>query len=100
MTLETALLALDRIYESPGKSIIIEFQGGEPLLNFPVVRAVVEEARERSIKNGFRTEFSICSNFSSTMTREKAAFLIDNEVSVCFSLDGPEELHDANRGNG
>ena len=44
MSEDVASQILCRIAESPCENIPIEFQGGEPLLNFPVIRYVVEQA--------------------------------------------------------
>src|SRR5262245_12343105 len=43
---ETADKALDLVFRSPSAAIKIEFQGGEPLLNFPLVRHIVERAQD------------------------------------------------------
>lgn len=42
--METAEKALALVFRSPSPGIKIEFQGGEPLLNFPLIRYVVERA--------------------------------------------------------
>src|SRR4051794_24335251 len=41
MSTETAHRALDVVFRSPSQLIKIEFQGGEPLLNFGLIRDVV-----------------------------------------------------------
>jgi uncharacterized protein len=45
MSEETAGHALKIAFQSPSKRIKIEFQGGEPLLNFPLITKIVSEAR-------------------------------------------------------
>jgi sulfatase maturation enzyme AslB (radical SAM superfamily) len=45
MTTEMADKSLDFVFMSPNPAIKIEFQGGEPLLNFEMVRYVVLEAK-------------------------------------------------------
>ena len=49
-------------------------------------------ARER----GKEISFSITTN-GTLLTRETARFLRENGISVCISVDGPREIHDANR---
>jgi len=98
MTLETAIESVNRIFECPADSFIIEFQGGEPLMNFPIVKKIIEYATELSQKEKKRVEFSIISNFTDVVNEEKLRFLIAHDVSICFSLDGPKELHERNRG--
>jgi hypothetical protein len=48
MSLETARAAVDNIFQSPSPTLAIEFQGGEPLLNWPVVRFAIRYARARN----------------------------------------------------
>jgi len=46
MTNETADRAVDFMFKSPSSHLKLEFQGGEPLLNFDMVRYIVERTRE------------------------------------------------------
>jgi len=48
MDRQTAKTVVDRIFESPSKAITIEFQGGEPLLNFEVLKFVTEYAHDKN----------------------------------------------------
>ena len=69
------------------------FYGGEPLMNFDIVRksvAYVEEIFSDPV------DFAVTTN-ATMMTDEIADFLAENEFNVIVSLDGPKELHDANR---
>jgi uncharacterized protein len=52
MSLGTADLALNLMFRSPALAYTPEFQGGEPLLNFDLVRYVVLRAKERAAKAG------------------------------------------------
>ncbi len=94
MTEQTAEAALRRIAGTPAREITIEFQGGEPLMNLPVIRYITENA-ERLLR-GKRVRFTLVSNLS-LMTEETALFLREREVSVSTSLDGTRELHNRNR---
>jgi len=87
---------VDIIFKSPSKSIAIEFQGGEPLLNWPVVRFIVEYAKEKNKVEKKNLELRLVSNLSK-MDDEKLNFLVTNEVTLCTSLDGPEHIHNKNR---
>ena len=51
MSAETAERALDAVFRSPSPAIKIEFQGGEPLLNFSLIKDVVLEAERRNLAN-------------------------------------------------
>ena len=46
MTEETAMRALEMTFRSPSPHLKIEFQGGEPLLNFALIEFVVDRAKE------------------------------------------------------
>jgi len=96
MSEKTALKVLKFIFQSGGPCITIEFQGGECLLNWKVVRLITEKARE--LNKAFRKDLHICivSNLS-LMDEEKLKFLTDHDVAICTSLDGSREIHDANR---
>jgi len=98
MSKETAIETVNRIFESPSDSFIIEFQGGEPLMNFSAVKTIITYANQRAKRENKQVEYSLISNFTSIVTEEKLRFLLENNVSICFSLDGPKELHEMNRG--
>ena len=96
MTLETAKKSLDLVFKSPNKFVAIEFQGGEPLANWDVVKFVIEESTKRAKKLKKDLDLRLVSNFN-LMTQEKFEYLIKKQVSMCTSLDGPVTIHDKNR---
>jgi uncharacterized protein len=96
MTTEIAEKAVDLALRSTSPFITIEFQGGEPLVNFPVVRHVCAYASDRARQLGKALQFTMVSNFS-LMDDEKLEFLIAHRVQLCTSIDGPEALHNAQR---
>lgn len=96
MTPELAEKTVDFIFQSPNPSITIEFQGGEPLVNFPVVKHLIQYALEKNKTAGKQLEFTMVSNLA-MMDEEKLAFLLDHRVQLCTSIDGPEHLHDKQR---
>jgi uncharacterized protein len=96
MTPETARKAVDLALSSTNSFITIEFQGGEPLVNFPVVKEIIEYATERNKEIGKRLEFTMVSNFS-LLDEDKLRYLLEHKVQLCTSIDGPEELHNAQR---
>jgi uncharacterized protein len=96
MTRETAKNTVDRIFESPGRLITIEFQGGEPLLNWPVVKFIIEYAFEKNIESKKDLRMGLVTNLS-LMRNEIYDFLKAHNVSICTSLDGPEAVHNKNR---
>jgi His-Xaa-Ser system radical SAM maturase HxsB len=89
---ETARKAVELIFESPSPDIKIEFQGGEPFLNFDVMRAVVGHAEELNKSAGKHLEFVACTNLT-LVTRDQLKFCRDHGICISTSLDGPEDLH-------
>jgi uncharacterized protein len=96
MTPEIADRTVDQIFATTSPDVTIEFQGGEPLVAFEIVRRIVERARARNQTAGKRLEFTMVSNLS-LMDEEKLAWLVDHKVQICTSIDGPEHLHDKQR---
>jgi len=91
---QTAKKVLDFIWQSPGKDITIEFQGGEPLANFPIIEFFINQAKEKKGKN---VHWRIVSNLT-MMDETIASFLQKNQIfDLCTSLDGPKKVHDSNR---
>ncbi|MBU1078318.1 MAG: His-Xaa-Ser system radical SAM maturase HxsB [Spirochaetes bacterium] len=96
LDLDTAKKIVDTIFKSPSSSVAIEFQGGEPLLNWPVVKFIIKYANEKNKTEKKNMEMRLVSNFS-LMDEKKLEFLVKNSITLCTSLDGPEELHNKNR---
>ena len=94
MTIETGRKSIDIALSSPDNALTFEFQGGEPLLNFPVIRDMIEYSEEH--KGSKNIEYTIVSNFF-MLTEEIAEFLSKYRVSICTSLDGPKALQNKNR---
>jgi uncharacterized protein len=96
MSDEIAQHALRITLESPGPGIKIEFQGGEPLLNFLLIQKIVSAARVAGERVGKRIDFVIASNLA-LLTEEVLKFCKENDVLLSTSLDGPADLHNKNR---
>lgn len=91
---QTAKKVVDFAWQSPKRDITIEFQGGEPLANFPIIEFIINYAKGKKGKN---VHWRIVSNLT-MMDETIAAFLKRNRVfDVCTSLDGPKKVHDRNR---
>jgi len=96
MSEETARRALDLAFRSPAPRLKIELQGGEPLLHFERVSQIVEEAEHRAEEQDREVEVVVTSNLA-MLDDDMLAFFRDHGVSLSTSIDGPEELHNANR---
>lgn len=96
MDKETARKTVNFIFQSPSPCITIEFQGGEPLLNFEIVCYIVDYANKLNEKHKKDLLFALVTNLA-LMDDEKLDYLVKNNVGICTSLDGPVELHNKNR---
>jgi uncharacterized protein len=96
MSEETAMRAVEVALSASAPTIKIEFQGGEPLLNFELVRQITEAAEERAAACGKKVEFVIASNLA-LLTDEVLDFCRQHTVLLSTSLDGPADLHNGNR---
>ena len=96
MSEETAQRALSIALDTPSSRIKIEFQGGEPLLNFPLIEKLVAAAKAQQKRAGKHVEFVIASNLA-LLSDEILQFCKTNEVLLSTSLDGPADLHNKNR---
>ncbi|MFC1598923.1 His-Xaa-Ser system radical SAM maturase HxsB, partial [Patescibacteria group bacterium] len=97
MDLKTAKEIVDLIFKTNNNAIAIEFQGGEPILNWEVVKFITSYSREKNKLEKKDLQIRLVSNFS-LLDDPKMKFLMDNEVNFCTSLDGDEDTHNFNRG--
>ena len=95
MSFEVGKRALDFLIENSGsrKNLEVDFFGGEPLMNFQVVKDLVAYARSIEKEKGKNFRFTLTTN----------GVLIDDDViefanrechNVVLSLDGRKEVHD------
>lgn len=98
MALDTGRKAIDFLIARSGgrKHLEVDFFGGEPLLNFDVLKELVDYCRKRGD--------NACKEFSFTLTtnavlldEEVTRYLNDQNINVVLSLDGRREVHDAMR---
>lgn len=81
---------------SDAPSVKITFFGGEPLLNFEIVKEAVAYARSRGGELGKSVEFAISTN-GYLLREEVAEFLVANGFGVLVSIDGDRSAHDLHR---
>ena len=94
MTADIAKKAVDIALESPTRYLTFEFQGGEPLLNFDIVKYIVEYTEEKNESHVIN--FNIVTNLT-LFTEEMIEFFKEHKFGISTSLDGPEILHNKNR---
>lgn len=81
------------------KALTIEFFGGEPFLNFRLMKELVQWVRERTWK---RKEYKFFIDTNGTLIRDvQKEWIVENRdlVTVGISLDGNREMHNINRSN-
>lgn len=96
MSFETADRSLDMVFRSPSRAIKIEFQGGEPMLNFELIKYVVERAELINATQTRQLTFVIATNLA-VVTDEILTFCALHDIYISTSLDGPADLHNMNR---
>lgn len=95
MSLEVGKRAIDFLVENSGtrKNLEVDFFGGEPLMNFEVVKGIVKYARSIEKEKNKNFRFTLTTN----------GMLVDKDVidfankechNVVLSLDGRKEVHD------
>jgi sulfatase maturation enzyme AslB (radical SAM superfamily) len=96
MSPETALRAVRDYMDREPATCHIAFYGGEPLLEFALLKQVVLFAEDYAKRLGIKPEFSITTN--GTLLRDEIIrFLVEHAFRVMVSLDGAKESHDRYR---
>lgn len=93
---QDAMDAVERMFESSSPTLTVEFQGGEPLLAFERIRQIVERVVERNQAEQRDIQFVVTSTLHH-LSEEVLDFAHQHRIQFSTSLDGPAELHNANR---
>jgi len=95
MSYETGKHAIDFLLENSGDrpNLELDFFGGEPLMNFKVVKQIVEYARSREAEYGKKFRFTITTN-GLLLDDEKIDFINKEMSNVVLSIDGRKEVND------
>lgn len=96
MSEETAKKAIDFFvsHSSDSPSLALSFYGGEPLLRVEFIQMCIDYCKE--VGEGKTFLFNLTTN-GTLLNDEVEDFLVRNNISVMFSLDGPESVHDFHR---
>ncbi len=98
MSLETGKKALDFLVANSGNRINLEvdFFGGEPLMNWQVVKELV--AYGRSLEEPFRKKFRFTLTTNGVLLNDEVMEFVNKEMSnVVLSIDGRKEVNDRMR---
>jgi len=98
MPLEVGKKALDFLIENSGtrRNLEVDFFGGEPMLNFDVIKELVAYGREREVAFGKKFRFTLTTN-GALLSDEMHDYINENFDNVVLSLDGRPEVHDRMR---
>ncbi len=98
MPFSVAKAAIDFLLRESGKRKVLEvdFFGGEPLMNLPVIKQTVYYAKEEAAKRGKRFLFTTTTN-ALLLDDETIKFFNEEMENVVLSLDGRKEVNDAVR---
>ena len=98
MSFEVGKQALDFLVKNSGtrKNLEVDFFGGEPLVNFDVVKQLVEYARSIEKETGKHFRFTLTTN-GMLLDDDVIDFLNKEMNNVVLSLDGRKEINDAKR---
>jgi six-Cys-in-45 modification radical SAM protein len=95
MSFEVGKAALDFLMEKSGArhNLEVDFFGGEPLMNFDVVKRLVTYGKMRAIENGKSIKFTLTTN-GVLLNDDAIKYLNDEMDNVVISIDGRREIHD------
>jgi len=98
MTIGRAIELVEDYIQRSGsrRQLAVTFFGGEPLLNFPVVQAVVEHLKRRGQELDKSFGWSLTTN-GTLLTDQRVAYLVEEGFTVMVSLDGDPKRADRNR---
>ena len=98
MSYEVGKKAIDYLIANSGsrRNLEIDFFGGEPLMNFDVVKQLVEYGKEAQKPLNKNIRFTITTN-GVLLDNEKIKYINDNMHNVVLSLDGRKEVNDEMR---
>lgn len=94
MDREMAQKAVDIALQSPEQYLSFEFQGGEPLINFEMIKFIVEYAQ--SHKENHEISYTIVTNLT-LLNDEMLDFFVQHNFAISTSIDGNELVHNYNR---
>lgn len=98
MSLEVGKKALDYLIENSGnrRNLEVDFFGGEPLMNWDVVKELVKYGREKEKEYNKNFRFTLTTN--GVLLDDEVMEFVNKEMSnVVMSLDGRKEINDKMR---
>lgn len=98
MSFDVAKRAVDFLISmsGPRQHCEIDFFGGEPLLNWDVVKQTVEYIESIQEKHGKIFKLTLTTN-GMLLTQDKIDYVNEHNMSLVLSLDGREDVHNSMR---
>lgn len=98
MSAETGKQAIDFLIANSGArhNLEVDFFGGEPLINFGVVKEIVAYAKDAAKKAGKEITFTLTTNCLG-LNKDAREYLNDNMDNVVLSVDGRKCVHNGVR---
>lgn len=98
MSSETGKRALDYLLANSGtrSHCEVDFFGGEPLMNYQVIKELIAYGKEAAQRVGKTINFTLTTN-GVLLNNEVADYLVQEKVSVVLSLDGRQVVNDRMR---
>ena len=98
MSREVARQAVDFLIRESGDAAVctLSFSGGEPMLNWAVVRDAISYCQEQAARHGKQVRYVLKTN-GTLFDDESIAFIKEHKIRIQLSLDGPPTVHDRMR---
>lgn len=85
---------VDIALQSTSNKLAFEFQGGEPTLNFDIIKKIFYYTESK--KGHKKITYNLVTNLFD-FKDEHIKFLLENNINFCTSIDGDSEVHNYNR---
>jgi len=88
--------AIDLLFSFPGKTKTIAFNGGEPLLEYPLLKKTCLYIKNKAEEENVKVNLATMTN-GTLLSKDHCQFFEKNRVIVKISIDGDKKTHDTNR---
>lgn len=97
MSYDTLKSAIGLMFQSKSKDLTVEFQGGEPTLEYDLIKKAIEEIERINISDNRKITYVLCTNCFN-LNSDILQLCKEYSIQISTSLDGPEYIHNNNRG--
>lgn len=100
MSIDIANLAVDMAFEKTtvhkDKTLSVSFVGGEALLDFDLMKEIVQYIEDINTSYNYKILYSVTTN-ATIITMDIMRFLSEKDFSIKISIDGNKRVNDLNR---